>query len=546
MSAQPPISPFAIASAGGLLKSSLLASPDGALRLSSEGVSPAYQVSTGLFTPAATPTDVAALALTAYNKVANVLRVTVSGVCTSGGQIFVRLQKSVNGGGGTYSQPTVAKRDINDATASGGVFQFSVNRTSNGDGISSSRPLIDEKELQLGVSGTSPGIPIVFDFAAQRAKRPTLKNLSDWLVVNLNGQTLPSGTQIRVTFEWEETRQYRIGAVGDSTTSNATNGLFNMGNLYGGMGTSGLINSLAMVENMGSNGFRLLDYLNNLNGVTFSANTTQAHVYDIVLLCYGINDVRTGMICSTQAGASARLAAMLDTAIYSILNGTTTGQSYVSPKATVSAITNMSWSANTVTVTCAGGHEFGVGENPAPTMTIAGASPSGYNGVYAVTALSATQFTFSLASNPGAYSSGGTATFSTTWVSTNLATPDAKIILWGSNAFTTDDAGDGPHYYLSASGNTTLSGLWTGMTLAQAAQAGSTILYNAYAAFAGDTRIFALVQKQDVLGKTSQPNSTMTWMVNQIHPGPRGQVLEARQIVPTLVSAMQAVASYIY
>ena len=67
-------------------------------------------------------------------------------------------------------------------------------------------------------------------------------------------------------------------------------------------------------------------------------------------------------------------------------------------------ITGASWSAGVVTFT-ANAHTLAVGDK----TTIAGITPSGYNGVYIVTSVpNANTFTATLASDPGAYVSGGT------------------------------------------------------------------------------------------------------------------------------------------
>lgn len=64
-----------------------------------------------------------------------------------------------------------------------------------------------------------------------------------------------------------------------------------------------------------------------------------------------------------------------------------------------SAITSLTWSGGVVTATIPANAAF----TPADTlmMTIAGASPSGYNGTFTATIVSTTEFTYPLAANPG-------------------------------------------------------------------------------------------------------------------------------------------------
>lgn len=71
----------------------------------------------------------------------------------------------------------------------------------------------------------------------------------------------------------------------------------------------------------------------------------------------------------------------------------------------VKTITNAVWATGTVTVTSTG-HGFTNGDS----ITIAGMTPSGYNGTYTITYVDANTFTYPLVANPGAASVFGTAT----------------------------------------------------------------------------------------------------------------------------------------
>ncbi|KWN80869.1 hypothetical protein WM24_23840 [Burkholderia ubonensis] len=66
----------------------------------------------------------------------------------------------------------------------------------------------------------------------------------------------------------------------------------------------------------------------------------------------------------------------------------------------------MTWATNTVTVTVSGGHGYPTGKTL--NLTIAGVTPAGYNGTFACTITSTTQFTYPLASNPGSVTTQGT------------------------------------------------------------------------------------------------------------------------------------------
>ena len=486
-----PLNASAISAAGGLLKAQLLQSSDGSLRTQIETAANSYSAGINNFTPDTAPTDIFRLGLNSYGSTAKIKRITVSGVATNVAtvaSIDVFLQRSVNGGAGTSTACQICKHDNYDAAPVAAAYYYTVNRTSNGNGVSSTRPIIRAGRMTFATA-TTTGVPIVWEFGLRGSKSLYLKDINDWIVLNLNGQTMPTGATLSIDIEWQEDRVVRIGAIGDSTTSNATIGLFNGGSNSGGIGLSGQLNSLITIDNRGSNGFRLIDYLYNTNGVTYPQANVAGFKYDVHLFCYGINDIRTGATTKSQ------LIDMIDAYIWATLNGTVSGATYTATKA------------------------------------------------------------------------GGAGTVFT-WTSSVSANPDTKIILWGPQGFTADDSGSGsPFYYMSAAGNTTLSGLWAGMTLAQAALAASQLMYDAYQAFSGDPRIFALVQKQDLTmlapdGATTvyafptwrgvanlantpitAANSASQTMANQIHPGARGQVLEARQIAPYIVGAFNAFAS---
>ena len=71
---------------------------------------------------------------------------------------------------------------------------------------------------------------------------------------------------------------------------------------------------------------------------------------------------------------------------------------------TATNITGATWSGGVVTFTNTS-HTLAVGDK----TTVAGITPSGYNGVYVIASVpNANTWTATLASDPGAYTSGGT------------------------------------------------------------------------------------------------------------------------------------------
>jgi hypothetical protein len=82
-------------------------------------------------------------------------------------------------------------------------------------------------------------------------------------------------------------------------------------------------------------------------------------------------------------------------------------------------LSNLSWTAGTVTGVTAVAHGYPIGS--IISLTIAGATPTGYNGTFAATITTATQFTYTLVSNPGSTSTSGTV------VSGNLSVLSAMV-----------------------------------------------------------------------------------------------------------------------
>jgi hypothetical protein len=559
-------------------------SPEQGVVSASEASAPTYHACTGLFAPAANPTDVFAFYPTGQSPTPYVKRIVVSGLSTSGGAAPVRLQLTSNSNinTGTIAYCTVGngyllKHDNSDGTPNGSVQYWTANPTSR-NGVSGSRQLISEQDLVFGTSGTSAGTPVVFEFSKLRNKSVAMKYSSNYaLAINFNAAALPAGAQLRIEIEWEERRLLNVAFVGDSTTSNATLGYLHGAYYNGGFGATGALNNYAIANNFGSNGFRLADYLNNLGGVLFPLGTVQGtgtgspsttsaiqtvsayQNVDVLVLTYGINDIRQGLLGSSQAAATNRLVALIDTAIYAALSGTVSGASYTSPLATAYTISAISWSAGVATVTTSATHQFstaGSGESYSGggvAVTISGSSNTAFNGTWQLASVvSSTQFTLNMASNPGTFSGTAQEQFATIWYGTFSAMPSCKIILYSPNSFTADDSANGASgtgyymYYPQSSGGA-LVGLWSGMTLAQAAQAASTILYNAYVAFQGDSRVFALVHQQSAGGGpfpstvTTLANNPL--MQNQLHPGAYGQRLKAEQIGPYIINAVKAIAA---
>jgi hypothetical protein len=96
-----------------------------------------------------------------------------------------------------------------------------------------------------------------------------------------------------------------------------------------------------------------------------------------------------------------------------LYNGTYTVGSLIG--ATTSSITGATWASGQATFTSS--NTFVMGQ----TVTVTGVTPAGYNGSYTVVSATGSSFVVALATNPGAYSSGGSAVGSPTGFTFGLA-----------------------------------------------------------------------------------------------------------------------------
>lgn len=86
----------------------------------------------------------------------------------------------------------------------------------------------------------------------------------------------------------------------------------------------------------------------------------------------------------------------------------------------VLTLTSLAFSTGTVTATAAAPHGFTIGDTL--ILTIAGATPTGYNGTFLCTVTTTTAFTYALATNPGTETAPGTYTVEDVAELTSMAT----------------------------------------------------------------------------------------------------------------------------
>lgn len=179
----------------------------------------------------------------------------------------------------------------------------------------------------------------------------------------------------------------------------------------------------------------------NLNSTT---STLRAEPGDIVVYGYTNNNnvastvtsaIKTVTTSSAQNGTVVNID-LVDSLpkdlSYTSRGGMTSGSSVLAVTTESSkTITAMSWTAGVVSVS-ATTHGFSVGD----VITVAGATPSGYNGVYVVKDVPTTgTFTFALVTNPGVMTVPGTATYGTNVTGLVVG---AKVLVVGAGGSNTD------------------------------------------------------------------------------------------------------------
>ena len=163
-----------------------------------EGVKATYALAVAPFTPAATPSDIVTLVGSATMTV-RVLQVAVFGLVTTAGSVDVALiLRSAANTAGTYTNPSGVKLDQNDLAATAVVTQYSVNPSGTGTAIGT----IDWQLLNMGVAGAWG--QVLFNFGNNLGRAVVLRGTSQWLAININGDTLPGGCKLGYALLWTE------------------------------------------------------------------------------------------------------------------------------------------------------------------------------------------------------------------------------------------------------------------------------------------------------------------------------------------------------
>jgi hypothetical protein len=171
------------------------------LSISSNGTRATFRYVAQDITPVATATDVLVLTGSA-TKVIRVTKVEVVGTATAA-SIYDHyiIKRTTANTGGTSSSVTAAKSDSADDAQTAALKLYTANPSAVGTGIA-----IEAHKTYLSASAT-PGaaaLPSSYEFGVRNDKAIVLRGTSESLAINFNGQAVPSGASLYLSFEWTE------------------------------------------------------------------------------------------------------------------------------------------------------------------------------------------------------------------------------------------------------------------------------------------------------------------------------------------------------
>jgi hypothetical protein len=165
------------------------------------------------------------------------------------------------------------------------------------------------------------------------------------------------------------------------------------------------------------------------------------------------------------------------------------GAKTITPQTSIAStsitVTGASWSAGIATLTFSTSFPF----QPGTTVVVSGVNPSGYNGTYVLTAGGSGSISYAIASNPGAYVSGGT-------IVSAQGVPVSFSTTTGSSTVIIDDTGSALDAFDVVDIKTQVS-------------VGGLILFGLYRVTPISANQYS-IQARDVLGNPAYATSTVT------------------------------------
>jgi hypothetical protein len=160
---------------------------------------PTYRAATGTWTIPATPTDMVTIQGSA-TKTIKILNITLmASQTTAGANSFFLIRRSAANTGGTASTVSAGSMAAANAGATAVVKFYTVNPT----GLGAANGTLDIAYLNTAAPGGAI-LPYQWILDSNLGQPIILSGTSDFLALNFNGATLPSGLKVALTIEWSE------------------------------------------------------------------------------------------------------------------------------------------------------------------------------------------------------------------------------------------------------------------------------------------------------------------------------------------------------
>lgn len=150
--------------------------------------------------PVATATDLVTICGSA-TKIVRITHVEITADATGASVLDLYTLVRTTANTGAASSVTAAQADTNDPVPTAAVSLYHANPSVLGTGT-----VIAANHYSLPAAATTgyPSMPWVIDFGTRNTKAVVLRGTAQCYVINLNGQTIPSGASIYVGIQWIE------------------------------------------------------------------------------------------------------------------------------------------------------------------------------------------------------------------------------------------------------------------------------------------------------------------------------------------------------
>jgi hypothetical protein len=167
-----------------------------------EGTLPTYASTAADYTPYSAATDMAVLQNSASSTaMLRVTQINVSGTAQSASamDIYVYVRSALNTGGTSSTLPA-GKYDSNNPTAQGVAKTYSTAPTLNGSGAL----IVADRIVLPGNNPSVTGTILNYEFGIRGGAQAIHLRPGEQLSISNNGNAVPTGTNLYITFEWTE------------------------------------------------------------------------------------------------------------------------------------------------------------------------------------------------------------------------------------------------------------------------------------------------------------------------------------------------------